>query len=30
LAVKVANEIAAPLQERVGEAVGKLGKPVSA
>lgn len=30
LAVKVANEIAAPLQERVGEAVGKLGKPLSA
>ena len=30
LAVKVANEIAAPLQERVGEAAGKLGKPISA
>jgi phasin family protein len=30
LAVKVANEIAAPLQERVGEAVGKLGKPLAA
>jgi phasin family protein len=29
LAVKVANEIAAPLQERVGEAVGKLAKPLS-